>query len=186
MRTALLVAICLISAGLHAQSVAQSGDLDLTIRHGAPSKFVLKGCEKLAATPIDFDGTGDHYSAEWWRCGSRVPNLKTGQFPVHYVVIRPPEGKSKILPVTLSNAGDSDEYFIDELRLVSDPMSSRQLLVISGKYYTDRPQSSNCALEHIENEFECSPPSDEQYSAQEEFRPHEKSFFRKLNEYFTQ
>ena len=102
----------------------------------------MKGCVKLSATAVDFDGSGDQFHVEWWRCGSRTPNLRTGSFPGRMFWIRPPAGKSPALGVTLSNAGNSDEYFIDRLQLINVPLSSRQLLFVSTRYYEDQQGKS--------------------------------------------
>lgn len=171
---------------------SQSGDLDLALRHGSFPQALLKGCDKLSSTAVDFDGSGDPFHVEWWRCGSRTPNRKTGSFPVHYVVVRPPAGKSAVLGVTLTNAGDSDEYFIDRLQLVDDPLSSRQLLSVSARYYEDQPGrqdhqgKSECILGRVADGLDCSRAPESQYSAQQELRPHEKSFLRRLDDYISQ
>ncbi len=165
---------------------SQSGEPELAPRHGAFPKAFLKGCDQLSTTAVDFDGSGDPFHVEWWRCGSRTPNRRTGSFPVHYVLIRPPAGKSPALGVTLSNTGKSDEYFIDRLQLIDIPLSSRQLLFISAKYYEDRQGKIDCMLGRAADRLQCSASPESQYSARQELRPHEKSFFRKLDDYISQ
>jgi hypothetical protein len=184
-RTALAAALFL-ALPLVAPLRSQSGEPELASRHGAFPKTFLRGCDKLSATAIDFDGSGDPFHVEWWRCGPRTPNRRTGSFPVHYVVIRPPAGKSPALGVTLTNAGNSDEYFIDRLQLIDVPRSSRQLLLVSASSYEDRESKADCMLARVAGQLECSPPPESQYSAQQELRPHEKSFLRKLDEYISQ
>ena len=177
---ALVLLVCV--APLH----SQSGELELAPRHGPFPKAFLKGCAKLSSTAVDFDGSGDQFHVEWWRCGSRTPNRRTGSFPVHYVVIQPPAGKSPALAVTLTNAGSSDEYFIDRLQLIDVPLSSRQLLSVSARYYEDQQGKIDCVLGRVADQLDCSPSPEPQYSAQQELRPHEKSFLRKLDEYISQ
>ena len=181
---ALLLALAFLVcvAPLH----SQSGELELAPRHGPFPKAFLKGCAKLSATAVDFDGYGDRFHVEWWRCGSRTPNRRTGAFPVHYVLILPPAGKSPALGVTLSNAGNSDDYFIDRLQLIDVPLSSRQLLLVSARHYEDQQGKIDCILGRVADHLECSPSPEPQYSAQQELRPHEKSFLRKLDEYISQ
>jgi len=180
----LALAFLVCVAPLH----SQSGELELAPRHGPFPKAFLKGCVKLSATAVDFDGSGDQFHVEWWRCGSRTPNRKTGSFPVHYVLIRPPASKSPALGVTLSNAGNSDEYFIDRLQLIDVPLSSRQLLFVSASYYQDQQGQGkiDCTLARVGGQLECSPSPEPQYSAQQDLRPHEKSFLRKFDEYISQ
>jgi hypothetical protein len=181
---ALLLALAFLVcvAPLH----SQSGELELAPRHGPFPKAFLKGCAKLSATAVDFDGSGNRFQVEWWRCGSRAPNRRTGAFPVHYVLIRPPAGKSPALGVTLSNAGNSDDYFIDRLQLIDVPLSSRQLLLVSARHYEDQQGKIDCILGRVADHLECSPSPEPQYSAQQELRPREKSFLRKLDEYISQ
>ena len=176
------ILVLLFSAPLH----SQASDQELASRHGVFPKAFLKGCDKLSTTAVDFDGTGNSYHVEWWRCGSRNPNRKTGFFPVHYVLIRPPSGKSPALGITLSNSGSSDEYFIDRLQLIDLPSSSRQLLFVSAKYYEPKHGTVHCLVERVADQLECFPSPEPQYSAQQQLRPHEKSFLRKLDEYITQ
>lgn len=179
---AVLFLALLFVAPLH----SQSGELELAPRHGSFPKAFLKGCARLSTSAIDFDGSGDLFHVEWWRCGSKTPNPRTGSFPVHYVLIQPPVGKSPALGVTLSNAGNSDEYFIDRLQLIDVPRSSRQLLSISARYYGDQQGEVDCILGRVADRLDCSASPESQYSARQELRPHEKSFFRKLDEYVSQ
>ena len=187
MRWALGTLLIIFIVGVPLDS--RSGDQEMNERHGLLAKAFLKGCDELTTTPVDFDGSGDFYHVEWWRCGSKNPNPKTGNFPVHYVLIRPPKGASPMLGVTVSNAGSSDEYFIDQLQLVRLPANSRQLLLVSGRYYdgAEQKRTIDCLVERIADQLECSPSSPESgYSAQQSLRVHEKGFFRKLDEYLTQ
>lgn len=169
-----------------ARLYSQSGDQGLAARNGVLAKAFLKGCDRLTSTSVDFDGAGDPYRVEWWRCGPRSPNRKTGYFPVHYVVIRPPNSKPPMLGITLSNSGSSDDYFIDQLQLIHVPLSSRQLLLVSGRHYETEEGTIDCLVGVVADHLECSPPSEPRYSAQQRLRPHEKSFLRKLDEYLTE
>jgi hypothetical protein len=162
----------------------QSSNQELTRRDGVLAKAFLKACDKLTTAAVDFDGTGDPYQVEWRRCGSRNPNWGTGRFPVHYVLIRPPKSKWQVLPLTLSNSGSSDEYFIDQLHLIDIPDGSRQLLLISGKYYESDQGTIQCLLERVADQFQCSSPIEPRYSTERQLRVH-KSLVRKLNEYLS-
>ena len=73
---------------------AGENDYELTLRQGVPAKVILKGCHKLESIAVDFDGNGDPYQAQWWRCGSSNPNRKKGRFPINYILIQPPRGKA--------------------------------------------------------------------------------------------
>ena len=174
------VVFCLFTASLH----AQSSNRELTRRDGLLAKVFLKACDKLATTAVDFDGTGDPYHVEWWRCGSKNPNWDAGQFPIHYVLIRPPKNKPQVLALTLGNSGSSDEYFIDQLDLIDSPVSSRQLLLMTGKYYKADQGRIQCALELVKDDFQCSPSIEPRYYTQQQLRVHEKSLLRKVGEYF--
>ena len=162
----------------------QSSYRDLTRRDGVLAKVLLKACDKLTTTPVDFDGTGDAYQVEWWRCGSKKPNWNSGEFPIHYVLIRPPKNKSQVLGLTLSNSGSSDEYFIDELHLTDIPAGSRQALLISGQYYETGRGTIQCVLERVDDRFQCSASFEPRYYTQQQLRVHEKSLLRKVGEYF--
>jgi len=190
-----LAAVFLLALIFAAPLRSQSGEPELAPRHGAFPKAFLKGCDKLSTTAVDFDGSGNPFHVEWWRCGSKTPNRRTGSFPVHYVLIRPPAGKSPALAVTLSNAGNSDEYFIDRLQLIDVPLTSRQMLFVSARYYDDQHSDEqsegqqskiDCLLGRVADQLQCSASGESQYSAQQELRPHEKSFLRKLDEYISQ
>lgn len=162
----------------------QSSYRDLTRRDGLLAKVLLKACDKLTTTSVDFDGTGDAYYVEWWRCGSKKPNWNTGEFPVHYVLIQPPKNQSQVYAFTLGNSGTSDEYFIDRLDLIDIPGASRQLLLISGKYYAPDEGTIQCVLARFEDNFRCSSSVELRYYNQEQLRVHEKSLFRKVDDYF--
>jgi len=179
---ALLTAVILLSS---LTLYSQSDDQELSPRNGLPANAFLKGCDKLTSTAVDFDGGGDSYRVEWWRCGPRAPNLKTGYFPVHYVVIRPPNNKPPMLGITLSNSGSSDEYFIDRLQLIDVPLSSRQLLLVSGRHYESGQSRVDCIVGRAADRWQCVPPPALRASALE-LRPHEKSFLRKIDEYLTE
>jgi hypothetical protein len=162
----------------------QSSNRELTRRDGLLAKVFLKACDKLTSTAVDFDGSGDPYQVEWWRCGSRNPNWEAGQFPLHYVLIRPPKNKTQALALALSNSGSSDEYFIDQLQLIDIPLGSRQLLLISGKYYETNQGMIHCVLERVDEQFQCSVSIQPPYYTQLQLRVHEKGLLRKVGEYF--
>jgi hypothetical protein len=176
----ILVVFCLFTARLY----AQSSNRELTRRDGLLAEVFLKACDKLATTAVDFDGTGDPYHVEWRRCGSKNPNWDAGQFPVHYVLIRPPKNRSQVLALTLGNSGSSDEYFIDQLDLIDSPAGSRQLLLITGKYYEADQGKIQCVLELVKDDFQCSASIEPRYFTQQQLRVHEKSLLRKVGEYF--
>jgi hypothetical protein len=178
-RGTVLIVVVLFSIPLYSQS-----DQEWALRNGELAKVFLKGCDKLTTTAVDFDGSGNSYRVEWWRCGPKNPNPKRGFFPVHYVVIQPPNGRSPVLGITLSNSGSSDEYFIDQLELIGLPSSSRQLLLVSGRYYQAQQGTIDCLVEYVADQLQCSPSSESRYSVQRHLRPHEKSFLRMLDEYF--
>ena len=166
-----------LASGLYAQSSTQ----ELTLREGMLPNVVLNACDKLTTAAVDFDGTGDRYQVEWWRCGSKKPDRDAGQFPIHYILIQPPRDNWQQLAVTLANSGNSDEYFIDHLHLISvDP---RQLLVISGKYYNPDHEAFQCVLERVEDQFRCSSFIEYRYSTQLELRAHEKGILTKVEGY---
>src|SRR5438309_8287581 len=89
-----------------------TNDFELTPRQGVPARVMLKGCHKLESFAVDFEGNGDPYQAQWWRCGS--PNRKKGRFPINYVLVQPPRSKDRTATITLTNAGSSAEYFIEQ------------------------------------------------------------------------
>jgi hypothetical protein len=162
---------------------ARPDNRDLTLRYGVLAKVFLKTCQRLTTTAVDFDGTGDTYRVEWWRCGPKNPNWNTGEFPVHYIQIRPPDNKSQASALTLGNSGVSDEYFIDHVNLIDFPGGSRQLLLISGKYYEGDQNRIQCVLERVEDQLQCSASIETRYYPQQELRVHEKSLFRNVEEY---
>jgi len=177
--TGTVVILFIFAASLYPQSSYR----DLTRRQGVLAKVFLKACDKLTTTPVDFDGTGDAYQVEWWRCGSKKPNWNIGEFPVHYVLIRPPKNKSHVRAFTLGNSGTSDEYFIDRLDLIDIPGGSRQLLLISGKYYETDQGTIQCVLARVEDDFQCSASIEPHYYTQQPLRVHEKNLFRKVDDY---
>jgi hypothetical protein len=76
-----------------------------------PRGSFFKARDKLTTASVDFDRSGDLYRVEWWQCGSKNPNWDLGEFPLHYVLVRPPKDQPLALAVTLSNCGRSDGYF---------------------------------------------------------------------------
>jgi hypothetical protein len=166
-----------LASSLYAQSSTQ----ELTLREGMLANVLLNTCDKLTTAAVDFDGTGLRYRVEWWRCGSKNPNLDAGQFPIHYILIQPPRNNWQQLAVTLSNSGNSDEYFIDQLHLVS--VGSRQLLLISGKYYNPDHDAFQCVLERVDDQFRCSSSIEYRHSTQLELRVHEKGILTKVEDY---
>jgi hypothetical protein len=173
----LFVVVFQLASSLYAQS---SGG-ELALHEGMLASVFLKTCDKLTTAAVDFDGTGDRYQVEWWRCGSKKPDLDAGQFPIHYILIRPPRNKWQQLAVTLANSGNSDEYFIDQLHLI--PAGSRQLLLISSKYYDPDHGAFQCVLERTDDQFQCSSSIEYRYSTQLELRVHEKSILTKVEDY---
>src|SRR4029077_4702748 len=111
-----------------------TNDFELTPRHGVPARAILRGCHKLESIAVDFDGNGDPYQAQWWRCGSSNPNRKKGRFPINYVLIQPPRGKAGGSAITLTNSGSSDEYFIEQPQKITLESGSRQFLLITSRY----------------------------------------------------
>jgi hypothetical protein len=85
--------------------------------------------------------------------------------------------------LTLGNSGTSDEYFIDRLDLMDIPGGSRQLLLISGKYYETSQGKVQCVLMRIEGDFQCSSSIEPRYYVQQQLRIHEKNLFRKVDDY---
>jgi len=179
-----VVTVLIVRLLFTATMYPQSSNQELTRRDGVLAKAFLKACDKLTTASVDFDGSGTPYQVEWWRCGSKTPNWETGRFPVHYVLIRPPKTKSQVMPLTLSNSGSSDEYFIDQLHLIDMPVVSRQLLLISGKYYESGHDAIQCLIERVADQFQCSTPIQARYSTQRQLRAH-KSLLRKLDQYLN-
>ena len=160
-------------------------DYELTPRHGVPPRLMLKGCHKLESIAVDFDGNGDPYQAQWWRCGSPSPNRKKGRFPINYVLIQPPRGKTGGAGITLSNAGRSDEYFIEEPQRIKIDSDSRQLLLVLGRYYNSDEGTASCLLGPLGGQFECWPPPETEKILEASSRKHEKSLFRKVDDFLT-
>jgi len=134
---------------------------------------------------VDFDGNGDPYQAQWWRCGS--PNRKKGRFPINYVLIQPPRGKSGGSAITLTNSGNSDEYFIEEPQKINvEPgPGSRQLLLVSGRYYDADEGETSCLLGPVGEQFQCWPSDERERLVEESSRKREKSLFRKVDEFLS-
>src|SRR5689334_11882621 len=63
------------------------------------------------------------------------------------------EGASAI---TLSNAGSSAEYFIEQPQKISLE-GSRELLLVSGRYYEAEQGKTSCLLGPVGEGFECWP-----------------------------
>ena len=159
-----------------------SNDYELTPRHLEPPKALLKTCHRLEKVTVDFDGNGDPYSAQWWRCGPSNPNWKKGRFPINYVVIRPPRDKAFESATTLSNSGSSDEYFLERPQIIDVGQGGREALLISGHYYAASQDKSSCLLGPVEGEFACLPG--EETARLVEQPPHaQKSLFRKVDEF---
>src|SRR5207302_2731904 len=75
-----LIAVFVLAFSANLRSGAN--DYELTPRQGVPARVILKGCHKLESIAVDFDGNGDPYQAQWWRCGPQSPNWKKGRFPI--------------------------------------------------------------------------------------------------------
>lgn len=161
-----------------------NNDYELTPRHGVPAKVLLKGCHKLESIAVDFDGTGDPYQAQWWRCGPTGPNWKKGRFPINYVLIQPPRSKPGRSGLTLTNSGRSDEYFIEQPQKITMGPDSRQALLISGRYYDAEQGKTSCLLGPVGEEFDCW-PSVETAKIMDESSHKAKSFFRKMDEFLS-
>lgn len=159
-------------------------DFELTPRNGVPATVILKGCHKLESMDVDFDGNGDPYQAQWWRCGSSNPNPKKGRFPISYVLIQPPSGKTGRAGVTLTNSGNSDEYFIEQPQKVTLASDSRELLLISGRYYDSDQGKTSCLLGSVGEQFDCW-PSPESTRVMEELSHRQKSLFRKVDDFLS-
>jgi hypothetical protein len=177
-----LIAIFVFAFGANLRSGAN--DYELTPRHGVPARVMLKGCHKLESMAVDFDGNGDPYQAQWWRCGSQNPDRKKGLFPIHYVLIQPPRSKGGRSGVTLSNSGSSDEYFIEEPQRIKVESDPRELLLISGRYYDADQGKTSCLLGPIGEQFECWPYRENDGIVEETSR-HEKSLSRKVDDFLT-
>src|SRR5690349_8125368 len=146
-----LIAIFVFAFSANLRSA--TNDLELTPRHGVPARVMLKGCHKLETIAVDFDGNGDPYQAQWWRCGSQSPNRKKGRFPINYVLIQPPGSKAGRSGVTLSNSGSSDEYFIEEPQRIKVEADPREFLLISGRYYDADQGKTSCLLGPVGEQF---------------------------------
>ena len=162
-----------------------TNDFELTPRHGVPARIFLKGCHKLASIAVDFVGDGDPYQAQWWRCGSQNPNWKKGRFPIHYVLVQPPRSKPGHPGITLSNAGSSDQYFIEEPQKITLEPSSRQLLLVSGRYYDAEEGKTSCLLGLRGGQFECSPSSETERIVEQNCREREKGLSCKVDNPLT-
>ena len=151
-------------------------DYELTPRHGVPAKVFLRGCHKLESITVDFNGNGDPYLAEWWRCGSQ--DRKRGRFPISYVLVRPPRSKPGLSGITLTNAGSSDQYFLEEPQKIKMESDSRQLLLVSGRYYDADQGITSCLLGPRDEQFECWPSRESEKITEQNSRKHEKILFR--------
>ena len=176
-----LIAVFVLAFG--AKVRAGENDYELTLRQGVPAKVMLKGCHKLESIAVDFDGNGDPYQVQWWRCGSSSPNLKKGRFPISYVLIQPARGKTG-RSATLTNSGNSDEYFIEQPQKITPRPGSRQLLLISGRYYDVDEGTTSCLLEPVGEQFDCR-PSLETARVMDENSHKQKSLFRKVDEFLS-
>ncbi len=179
--TVFVVLVLVFSANLR----AGTNDFELTPRHGVPARVILKGCHKLESMAVDFDGNGQPYQAQWWRCGSKNPDWKKGLFPINYVLVEPPAGKGGRSGITLTNSGSSDEYFIEQLEKINMESSSRQLLLVSGRYYDADQGKTSCLLEPVGDQFECRPSGENDEIAEQNARKHEKSLFHKVDDFLA-
>lgn len=159
-------------------------DYELTPRQGVPPKVMLKGCHKLQSIDVDFDGNGEPYQAQWWRCGSSNPNRKKGRFPINYVLIQPPRSKPGRSGATLTNSGSSDEYFIEQPQKIIVESDLRQLLLVSGRYYDTEEGKSSCLLGSFGQQFDCR-SSLETARVMDENSHKQKSLFRKVDEFLS-
>lgn len=175
-----LIVVFIFAFGANLRS--GTNDYELTPRHGVPARVFFKGCHKLASTAIDFDGDGDSYRVEWWRCGSKNPNWKRGRFPIHYVIVKPPQSKLERSATTLSNAGSSDQYFMEEPRTVNIEPGPGQLLLVSARYYETDQGKTSCLLGPVGEQFECWPPRENERIVEQNSRKREKSLFRKIDD----
>jgi hypothetical protein len=176
------ILIALFVLAFSASLRSGTNDFELTPRHGAPARVMLKGCHKLESFAVDFDGNGDPYQAQWWRCGS--PNRKKGRFPINYVLVQPPRNKEGAAAITLTNAGSSDEFFIEQPQKIDLEPGSRQLLLVSGRYYDSEQGKTSCLLGPVGEGFECW-PSPETERIVEESLHKQKSLFRKVDDFLT-
>jgi hypothetical protein len=181
----LLIIVFVLACSANVRSATD--DFELTPRHGVPAKVILRGCHKLESITVDFDGNGDPYQAQWWRCGSQNPNRKKGRFPISYVLIRPPHGKLGGSAITLTNSGNSDEYFIEEPQKINiEPgPGSRQLLLVSGRYYDPDEGKTSCLLGPVGEQFQCWPSDERERLVEESSHKREKSLFRKVDEFLS-
>ena len=166
---------------------ARSGvnDQELTPRHGVPARVILKGCHKLESIDIDFDGNGEPYQAQWWRCGSQTPNRKKGYFPISYVLVQPPQSKAGRSGVTLTNSGSSDEYFLEHPQRVKIESDSREFLLVSGRYYDAGQGTTSCLLGPVGEQFECWSSPESEKIVEESSRKREKSLFRRVDDFLS-
>jgi hypothetical protein len=158
-------------------------DYELTPRHGVPARVMLKGCHKLESIAVDFDGNGDPYQAQWWRCGSQ--NRKKGRFPISYVLIQPPRSKAGSSGITLSNSGSSDEYFIEQPQRIKVESDPRELLLVSGRYYDAEQGETSCLLGPVGGQFECRSSGESETIVGQNSRKNEKSLFRRVDDFLT-
>lgn len=177
-----LIAIFVFAFGANLWS--GTNDYELTPRHLAPARVLLKTCHRLESIAVDFDGNGDPYRAQWWRCGSSTPNLKKGRFPINYVVIQPPKDKAGESAITFSNSGSSDDYFLERPQIIRVGPGTREALLVSGHYYAADEDKASCLLGPLDGEFECW-PSQETARLVEQSSHIQKSFFRKLDEFLS-
>jgi hypothetical protein len=178
-----LIALFVLAFSANLRSGAS--DYELTPRHGVPARVILKGCHKLESIAVDFDGNGDPYQAQWWRCGPQNPNLKKGRFPINYVLVQPPRGKAGRSGVTFTNSGSSDQYFIEQPQKINIEPGSRQLLLVSGRYYDTEEGKTSCLLGPVGEQFECWPSRETERIVEQNFRKQEKSLFRKVDDFLT-
>jgi hypothetical protein len=178
-----LIAVFVLAFSANLRSGAN--DFELTPRHGVPARVMLKGCHKLDSMAVDFDGNGDPYQAQWWRCGSKNPNWKKGRFPINYVLVQPPRSQTGRSGITLTNSGSSDQYFIEQPQKISIEPGSRQLLLVSGRYYDADQGKTSCLLGPVGGQFECWPSRENERIVEQSSRKHEKSLLLGAGDFLT-
>ena len=178
-----LIAVFVLAFSANLRSAAN--DFELTPRHGVPARVMLKGCHKLDSLAVDFDGNGDPYQAQWWRCGSKNPNWKKGRFPINYVLVQPPRSQTGRSGITLTNSGSSDQYFIEQPQKISIESGSRQLLLVSGRYYDADQGKTSCLLGPVGEQFECWPSRENERIVEQSSRKHEKSLLLGAGNFLT-
>ena len=109
---------------------------------------------------------------------------KKGRFPINYVLVRPPRDKEGAASITLSNAGSSAEYFLEQPQKIAFEPGSRELLLVSGRYYDTEEGKTSCLLGPVGQGFECW-PTRETEKIVEASSHKQKSLFRKVDDFLT-